>query len=41
VSLYSDYADTGPDLYLKNFARHALPTLTTHKALIGKLQARR
>jgi len=41
VSLYSDYADTGPDLYLKTFARHALPTLTTHKALIEKLQARR
>lgn len=41
VALFSDYASNGSDLYLKNFARHALPTLTTHKALIGKLKARR
>ena len=41
VALFSDYASNGSDLYLKNFARHTLPTLTTHKALIGKLRARR
>ncbi len=39
VTLFSDYAGTGEDPYLKRFAQNTLPALTAHKAIIDALQA--
>jgi len=40
VALFGDFAANGQDLYLKTFARNALPTLTAHKAMIEQLQSK-
>jgi len=41
VSLFSDYAATGEDPYLKRFAQNTLPKLKAHKASVDRLQAKR
>ncbi len=38
IALFSDFADNGKDLYLKQFAQNTLPTLIAHKAMIETLQ---